>query len=134
MGGSTHAHGCAPVHPGAGRLPAWLSRPTGMEPSMLVDSAILVPVSAPARVPLDSVERAIADIAAGRPVIVVDDEDREDEGDLIMAADAVTPEWMAFIVRHTSGLVCLPMTGAVLDRLGIPAMVQENEDRMRTAF
>jgi 3,4-dihydroxy 2-butanone 4-phosphate synthase/GTP cyclohydrolase II len=51
-----------------------------------------------------------------------------------MAADAVTPEWMAFIVRHSSGLVCLPMTGAALDRLDIPPMVQQNEDRMQTAF
>ena len=83
---------------------------------------------------LDSVEAALAEIAAGRPVIVVDDEGRENEGDLIMAADAVTPEWMAFIVRHSSGLVCLPMTGAALDRLRIPAMVQQNEDRMQTAF
>ncbi len=83
---------------------------------------------------LDTVEAALAEIAAGRPVIVVDDEDRENASDLIMAADAVTPEWMAFIVRHTSGLVYMPMTGAVLDRLGIPAMVHENEDRMQTAF
>src|SRR3712207_8338324 len=85
-------------------------------------------------VQLDTVEDALAEIAAGRPVVVVDDEGRENEGDLIMAADAVTPEWMAFIVRHSSGLVCLPMTGAALDRLAIPAMVQQNEDRMETAF
>ncbi|WP_448624522.1 3,4-dihydroxy-2-butanone-4-phosphate synthase [Geodermatophilus sp. URMC 64] len=101
---------------------------------MLVENGSLdLPAPAP-RVSLDTVEAALAEIAAGRPVIVVDDEDRENESDLIMAADAVTPEWMAFIVRHTSGLVCLPMTGAVLDRLGIPAMVHENEDGMQTAF
>jgi 3,4-dihydroxy 2-butanone 4-phosphate synthase/GTP cyclohydrolase II len=80
------------------------------------------------------VEAALAEIAAGRPVVVVDDEGRENEGDLIMAADAITPEWMAFIVRYSSGLVCLPMTGGALDRLGIPAMVPQNEDRMQTAF
>jgi 3,4-dihydroxy 2-butanone 4-phosphate synthase/GTP cyclohydrolase II len=85
-------------------------------------------------VSLDSVEAALAEVAAGRPVVVVDDRDRENEGDLIMAADAVTPEWMAFIVRHTSGLVCVPMTGEALDRLEIPAMVHQNEDRMQTAF
>src|SRR5690242_14500034 len=90
--------------------------------------------SAPEPVRLDPVEAALVEIAAGRPVVVVDDEGRENEGDLIMAADAVTPEWMAFIVRHTSGLVCLPMTGGALDRLGIPAMVQQNEDRMQTAY
>ena len=101
---------------------------------MLVDSGTLLRGSGSVRVGLDSVEAALAEIEAGRPVIVVDDEGRENEGDLIMAADAVTPEWMAFIVRHSSGLVCLPMTGAALDRLGIPAMVQQNEDRMQTAF
>src|SRR3712207_3700952 len=101
---------------------------------MLVDpdTSGRAPVGPP--VQLDTVEAALAEIAAGRPVIVVDDEGRENEGDLIMAADAVTPEWMAFIVRHSSGLVCLPMTGTALDRLGIPAMVQQNEDRMETAF
>jgi 3,4-dihydroxy 2-butanone 4-phosphate synthase/GTP cyclohydrolase II len=105
-----------------------------MEPSMLVEPGAAVVTSAAPIVLLDPVELALAEIAAGRPVIVVDDEGRENEGDLIMAADAVTPEWMAFIVRHTSGLVCLPMTGEALDRLGIPAMVQQNEDRMQTAF
>jgi 3,4-dihydroxy 2-butanone 4-phosphate synthase/GTP cyclohydrolase II len=105
-----------------------------MEPDMLVEASPLALTPAAAPVPLDSVETAIAEIGAGRPVVVVDDEGRENEGDLIMAADAITPEWMAFIVRHTSGLVCAPMTGEALDRLGIPAMVQQNEDRMQTAF
>jgi 3,4-dihydroxy 2-butanone 4-phosphate synthase/GTP cyclohydrolase II len=101
---------------------------------MLVESGTVLAPLGDMPVPLDKVEHAIAEIAAGRPVLVVDDEDRENEGDLIMAADAVTPEWMAFIIRHTSGLVCLPMTGAALDRLGIPPMTQQNEDRMQTAF
>jgi len=110
------------------------SGPTGTEPAMLVEHGSLdLPGPAP-RVPLDTVESALAEISAGRPVIVVDDQDRENTSDLIMAADAVTPDWMAFIVRHTSGLVCLPMTGAALDRLGIRSMVPENEDRMQTAF
>ncbi len=60
---------------------------------------------------LDTVERAVADIAAGRAVVVVDDEDRENEGDLVVAASKVTPELLAFMVRHTSGVVCVPMEG-----------------------
>lgn len=90
-------------------------------------------MSAPA-VRLDPVERAVAEIAAGRPVVVVDDVERENEGDLVMAADAVTAEWMAFIVRHTSGVVCVPMTGDALDRLRVPLMTPHNEERMRTAY
>ncbi|MFZ5872111.1 MAG: bifunctional 3,4-dihydroxy-2-butanone-4-phosphate synthase/GTP cyclohydrolase II [Actinomycetota bacterium] len=90
-------------------------------------------MTAPA-VRLDSIERAIAEIAAGRPVVVVDDVERENEGDLVMAADAMTAEWMAFIVRHTSGVVCVPMTGDALDRLRVPLMTPQNEERMRTAY
>ena len=85
-------------------------------------------------VPLDGVEAAVAQIAAGRPVVVVDDVDRENEGDLVMAADAMTPEWMAFYVRHTSGVVCVPMTGDDLDRLRLPLMTAQNEERMLTAY
>jgi 3,4-dihydroxy 2-butanone 4-phosphate synthase/GTP cyclohydrolase II len=83
---------------------------------------------------LDPVERAVADIAAGRPVVVVDDEDRENEGDLIFAAEKATPELMAFMIRHTSGYVCVPMTSAALDRLELPLMVSSNQERMRTAY
>ena len=60
---------------------------------------------------LDSIEDAIAAIAAGELVVVVDDTDRENEGDLIMAAAMATPEKMAFMIRHTSGIICVPMTG-----------------------
>ena len=66
---------------------------------------------------LDSVERAIADFAAGRAVVVVDDEDRENEGDIVFAAAKATPELMAFTIRHSSGVICVPMPGAMLDRL-----------------
>ncbi len=83
---------------------------------------------------LDSVERAIADIAAGRAVVVVDDEDRENEGDIIFAAAKATPELMAFTIRYSSGVICAPMTPALLDRLDIPLMTPHNEDRMRTAY
>ncbi|RCV47174.1 3,4-dihydroxy-2-butanone-4-phosphate synthase, partial [Marinitenerispora sediminis] len=71
---------------------------------------------------LDDIGDAIADIAAGRAVIVVDDADRENEGDIIFAADAATPELLAFMIRYTSGVVCVPMLGADLDRLNLPLM------------
>jgi 3,4-dihydroxy 2-butanone 4-phosphate synthase/GTP cyclohydrolase II len=83
---------------------------------------------------LDPVERAIADIAAGRPVVVVDDEDRENEGDIIFAAAKATPELMAFTIRHSSGVICAPMPGDLLDRLEIPLMTPHNKDRLRTAY
>ena len=83
---------------------------------------------------LDPVERAIADIAAGKAVVVVDDEDRENEGDIIFAAAKATPELMAFTIRHSSGVICVPMPGAMLDRLEIPLMTPHNKDKMRTAY
>ncbi|TCO34001.1 3,4-dihydroxy 2-butanone 4-phosphate synthase/GTP cyclohydrolase II [Kribbella steppae] len=83
---------------------------------------------------LDTIEHAIDEIRAGRPVIVVDDEDRENEGDLIFAASKATPELLAFLIRYSSGVVCVPMEGAELDRLGIPLMTPHNRERMRTAY
>ena len=83
---------------------------------------------------LDTVERALADIAAGKPVVVVDDEERENEGDIIFAAAKATPELMAFTIRHSSGVICVPMPAAMLDRLEIPLMTPHNRDRMRTQF
>ncbi len=83
---------------------------------------------------LDPVERAIADIAAGRAVVVVDDEDRENEGDLIFAAGKATPELMGFMIRWTSGFVCVALEGETLDRLNIPLMTPHNRERMRTAY
>ncbi|WP_395297135.1 bifunctional 3,4-dihydroxy-2-butanone-4-phosphate synthase/GTP cyclohydrolase II [Kitasatospora hibisci] len=83
---------------------------------------------------LDPVERAVADIALGRAVIVVDDEDRENEGDIVFAASAATPELMAFTIRYSSGVICAPMTGEELDRLKLPPMTQVNEDRKGTAY
>ena len=80
------------------------------------------------------IEEAIASIARGDMVLVVDDEDRENEGDLIVAAEKVTSEHIAFMVRHTSGLICLPMTGERLDYLKLPLMVMENTDSHKTAF
>ncbi|WP_418062888.1 bifunctional 3,4-dihydroxy-2-butanone-4-phosphate synthase/GTP cyclohydrolase II [Pimelobacter simplex] len=86
------------------------------------------------KVRLDSVERAIADIAAGRAVVVVDDEDRENEGDIIFAASKATPELMAFTIRYSSGVICAPMPGDMLDRLEIPLMTPHNKDAYRTAY
>ena len=83
-----------------------------------------------------SIEDALADVAAGKFVVVLDDEDRENEGDLIGAADKMTPESMHFMIRHSSGLVCVSVTDDTADRLELPLMVsnKENEDAMRTAF
>ena len=83
---------------------------------------------------LDSIEDIIADIRAGKMVILMDDEDRENEGDLIMAAETVTPEAIAFFVRYTSGIICLPTTGERLEELRLPQMVSENTESHRTAF
>src|SRR5271169_4641768 len=83
---------------------------------------------------LDSVERAIADIAAGKAVVVVDDEDRENEGDLIFAAEKATPELVAFMVRYTSGYLCVPLAGEICDRLGLLPMYAVNQDKHGTAY
>jgi len=81
-----------------------------------------------------SIEQALAVIRDGGMVVVVDDEDRENEGDFVMAADAATPENMAFIIKHSSGFVCIPMLGEALDRLKLPPMVRNNEDPKQTAY
>jgi 3,4-dihydroxy 2-butanone 4-phosphate synthase/GTP cyclohydrolase II len=81
-----------------------------------------------------SIREAVADIAAGRAVVVVDDEDRENEGDLVFAAEHATPELVAFTIRHSSGVICVPMEPAALDRLQIPMMVEHSTEPKRTAF
>jgi 3,4-dihydroxy 2-butanone 4-phosphate synthase / GTP cyclohydrolase II len=83
---------------------------------------------------LDSIEDAVAAIAAGQPVVVVDDEDRENEGDLIFAAELATPELLAFMVRYTSGFICAPLTETDADRLDLPPMSRVNQDRRGTAY
>jgi 3,4-dihydroxy 2-butanone 4-phosphate synthase / GTP cyclohydrolase II len=82
----------------------------------------------------DPIETAIADIAAGKAVVVVDDADRENEGDLIFAAELATPALVAFMVRHTSGFICVPMTEAECDRLDLPPMFHTNQDKRLTAY
>jgi len=81
-----------------------------------------------------TVEEAVKEIAAGRAVVVVDDEDRENEGDLIFAAEKASTELLAFMVRHTSGFICAPLTEAEADRLELPPMYVTNQDRRGTAY
>jgi len=83
---------------------------------------------------LDAIETAVAAIKEGRAVVVVDDEDRENEGDLIFAAQRATPELTGFMIRWTSGYICVAMPGYELDRLGLPPMTMVNEDRKGTAY
>jgi 3,4-dihydroxy 2-butanone 4-phosphate synthase/GTP cyclohydrolase II len=86
------------------------------------------------RSPAEAVQTAVAALAAGRMVIVVDDADREDEGDLVVAAELVTTEQMAFLVRHTTGIVCAPMPADRATALQLPQMVTDNTDAHGTAF
>lgn len=83
---------------------------------------------------VDSIDSAVADFKAGKPVIVMDDPSRENEGDLIMAAEHATPEWIGFLVRYGSGLICAPLTDARADALNLPTMVARNEDSLRTNY
>jgi 3,4-dihydroxy 2-butanone 4-phosphate synthase / GTP cyclohydrolase II len=85
-------------------------------------------------VPLDTVESAIAEIAAGRPIVVADDASRENEGDLVLAASKATPELLNFMIKHARGLICVPMLGEELDRLRLPPMTSDNQEHMGTAF
>ncbi|MRH93079.1 3,4-dihydroxy-2-butanone-4-phosphate synthase [Nocardia sp. SYP-A9097] len=82
----------------------------------------------------DTVDDAVREVAAGRMVIVVDNENRENEGDLIMAAELATPEALGFLIRYTGGVVCAPMPGEFADRLDLPPMTTANQDCKQTAF
>ncbi len=82
----------------------------------------------------NTIEEAIDEISNGRMVIVVDDEDRENEGDLVMAAHYVTPDAINFMIKHAKGLVCLPATDTILERFELKEMVQQNSDHLKTAF
>src|SRR6476661_9569570 len=81
-----------------------------------------------------TIEQAIADIKAGKLIVVADDEDRENEGDLICAAELVTPEMINFMIKKAGGLICLPMSGARIDALGLSPMAETNLDSYRTAY
>ena len=82
----------------------------------------------------DTVEAAIADLADGKMIILVDDEDRENEGDFVIAAEKVTPEAITLMTRHASGIITVPMPEAWMHRLGLDLMVRDNTESMRTAF
>ncbi|MEP6621172.1 MAG: bifunctional 3,4-dihydroxy-2-butanone-4-phosphate synthase/GTP cyclohydrolase II [bacterium] len=84
--------------------------------------------------PFNTVEQAIADIAAGKLIIVADDEDRENEGDLICAAEVVTPELVNFMIKKAGGLICLALDGKRVDELGLSPMAESNLDEYRTAY
>src|SRR5687768_8715476 len=84
--------------------------------------------------PFDTIEAVIEDVRAGKMVVLVDDADRENEGDLIMAADRVTPAAVNFMAKYGRGLICVPMTGERLKQLGIEQMVTQNRETFRTDF
>jgi 3,4-dihydroxy 2-butanone 4-phosphate synthase / GTP cyclohydrolase II len=83
---------------------------------------------------LAEIPAALAALSEGKPVIVVDNESRENEGDLIIAAQFATQEWLAFMIRNTSGFICAPMTHEIADRLELPLMVLDNQDPLQTAY
>lgn len=83
---------------------------------------------------ISRIEDAIAAIGRGEIVVVVDDRDRENEGDLLIASELVTPEAIAFMMKHARGLICIPMRGERLDELEIPLMVPNNTEMLKTAF
>lgn len=80
------------------------------------------------------IDKAIAELRAGRPVLVTDSTDRENEGDVVLAAELVTTEWLAWTIRHTSGFLCAPMTNERANELDLPLMVEHNQDSRRTAY
>src|SRR6266550_4232183 len=86
------------------------------------------------KAPFTDVPTAIEEIRDGRMIVIVDDEDRENEGDLMLAAEKVTPEAINFMARYGRGLICLSMTPERLDELDIPLMVSQNTSRLETAF
>jgi 3,4-dihydroxy 2-butanone 4-phosphate synthase/GTP cyclohydrolase II len=83
---------------------------------------------------LAPIELALEHLRRGRPVVVVDDESRENEGDVVLSAELASPEWIAWTVRVSSGFVCAPMTNEIADRLDLPPMVAHNEDARGTAY
>jgi len=106
-------------------------------PELSVVPATAVPAPAvpvPGTVRLDAVDDALDALRRGRPVLVVDDEDRENEGDVVMAAAHATPAWIGWTVRHTSGVLCAPMPADRADTLALPPMVDRNEDARGTAY
>jgi 3,4-dihydroxy 2-butanone 4-phosphate synthase/GTP cyclohydrolase II len=117
-----------PLNPGAS------SGLTSRGPSGAMQGGPAVSGEAAAPSTFASVEEILAEMRAGRMVIILDDEDRENEGDFIMAAEHATPEAMAFMIRYSSGILCVPMEDEQLAQLDLPQMVPNNDDAYRTAF
>ena len=82
----------------------------------------------------DSIEEALEDFKNGKPVIVADDEDRENEGDVIISAEKVTPEKINFLATEVKGLICLAISSEIAEQLDLPQMVEQNTEEMKTAF
>jgi len=99
-----------------------------------VSAAARFDTAASGTLTLDPIEEAVRAMAAGRPVLVVDNEDRENEGDIIFAAQHATPALMGWTIRYSSGVICVPLDGARADALALPPMVQVNEDAKGTAY
>ncbi|WP_018135167.1 3,4-dihydroxy-2-butanone-4-phosphate synthase [Acaricomes phytoseiuli] len=92
------------------------------------------PPAGPAEARDERIRLALAALAAGGAVLVLDDEDREDEGDIVFAAELSTPELMGWTIRYSSGVICIPMPEPLADRLGLPPMVADNQDAKGTAY
>jgi 3,4-dihydroxy 2-butanone 4-phosphate synthase/3,4-dihydroxy 2-butanone 4-phosphate synthase/GTP cyclohydrolase II len=99
-----------------------------------MSAAKLEPAAAGTTLSLDPIEEAIRAMAAGRPVLVVDNEDRENEGDIIFAAQHATPALMGWTIRYSSGVICVPLDGGRADALDLPPMVEVNQDAKGTAY
>ena len=82
----------------------------------------------------DDIEEAIKDFASGKPIVVADDEDRENEGDVIISAQTVTPEIINFLATEVKGLICLAISPEIAKQLNLPQMVDKNTEEMKTAF
>jgi len=108
--------------------------PDSTRPMEHRDDPTAGPADTSAGIRFDTVEQALGALRAGRMVIVVDDEARENEGDLIFPAQTATAEQLAFAVRHSTGIICVPTTAEELERLDIPMMTERNTDPKRTAF
>src|SRR5260370_29657985 len=94
----------------------------------------MVSLRKPMNIEFDPIEEVLDALREGKPVIVTDDAQRENEGDLILAAEKATPETISFMIRYTSGVICVPMEGSALDQLDLPLMTRRNTESMRTAY
>jgi len=125
-------YGAAHVTPAG--VPATDAQPDGATPRGAPTTDVEGIDMEVSEVTLDEVATAIDALRRGLPVLVVDDRDRENEGDVVLAAVHATTEWIGWTIRHTSGLLCAPMSGALADALALPPMVALNEDPRRTAY